>query len=1073
MPPAPPQIFEFGPFRLDRSEHRLWCDGKPVALTEKVFELLSLLVQSRGRMLTKLELMSQLWPDAVVEENNLTVQVSALRKALGEGASERRYIETLARRGYRFVAEVRTGPAPAVENARRLVEENGAAGQRQTPPFVGREQELELLERTLAHAAGGSGRLVFVTGGAGLGKTALCEQLVARARASDGVLIALGHCLEQCGPYEAYLPFLEAVQALLVGAGGELVRGVFERHAPHWCSQFPALLPVVAPRPEERGSSPARMLGELCDALVAASQLRPVVLVLEDLHWADPSSADLLHLLAQRVSRSRVLLIGTFRADQVELDGHPLKNIKRELLAHDQCDELALRLLEAPCIKQYIDARFAEHELPPELPNFIYRTTEGQPLFATRLLQLLLDRGDIQSLGGRYRLTRDLADLPPKVPDNVRGLIERKLESLGDAERRALAYASVNGNEFACLTLASLLGEDELALEERLSSLVRTHRMLEPCGEERLPDGRVTPRYRFAHVLYQNVLYESVGPARRMALHGQIAEALLEQHGDAAPRMAAQLAAHFTAARRAEPAIRFLMAAGDNAARMHANRESQKYYADARALVPELPPAERTAPDIILHYNLGWMHANVGDHERALSRFEVMLERARGAAFTGDTAEAQRARDVVFSYFEQPWRDAFGISEHARMPNQDRSFGPAAIQAEAYWCISLILSSAGRWEEFGVRAAEFLELAKASHNEPRRLEALTWMSMRELELGRMSEAAQLLDAVIPAARSIGHHRALFVALHLRGHLAYLRGEDEPSEALFAESLPLAIEVMGRIRSLFGMVRARVSSGRASQALDAFREALDLCRRIENELMPQLLHDEIGDLYLELGLPARAHGEHMRALEIARRHSLRAGQIHAHIGLARGYRASVGAERAGAELEHAEQLVRELRQAGETLSNRHLQDPGMAFDAACAEQRLFEGALDDAEHHARDLLSAAARLGSPRPAAQARNALARVELLRGQHGSAVAHVQSGLSALGGSRHPFARIELWMTLAAIRERAGSVTEAADARRAAAAIVDEVSASIVDPQLRAEWLASPRVAEVAGHTVTRSAR
>jgi DNA-binding winged helix-turn-helix (wHTH) protein len=1068
-----PQVYEFGPFRLDHSEHQLWCGGKPVALTEKVFELLALLVQSRGRTMTKAELMAKLWPDTVVEENNLTVQVSALRKALGEAASERRYIQTLARRGYRFVADVRTGYAPAVESSKGAPAEASVPSQHPRPAFVGRERELALLERSFAGAVEGCGRVMFISGGPGMGKTALCEQFTLRTRASgDAALIATGHCLEHYGACEAYLPFLEAVQALLSGADGELVRGVFERHAPHWCSQFPALLPVVAPRVEERGSSPARMLGELCDALTASSQLKPLVLVLEDLHWADPSSSDLLHLLAQRVGRSRVLVIGTFRAEQVELDGHALKNIKRELLAHDQCDELTLPLLEAPCIEQYLDARLEQHDLPSELAALIYRTSEGQPLFATRLVQLLLDRGDIQVQDGRFRLTRDVAELHPGVPDNVRGLIERKLESLLDAQRRALAYASVNGSEFTSATLASVLGEDEMLLEERLGELARAHRMLELCGEERLPDGRITLRYRFAHVLYQNVLYESLGARRRMALHGQIADALLEQYGDAVPRISAQLAAHFTAARRAEPAIRFLMAAGDNAARLHANRESQKYYADALVLVSELPRAERTAHDIILQYNLGWMHSHVGEHENALCRFEAMLERARDVAFTGGTAEAQRAREIVFGYFEEPWRDAFGMSEHARMPNQDRSFGPAAIQAEAYWCISMILSSVDRWQEFGVRTAECLELAAVSHNEPRRLEALTWMAMRELELGRLSAAAGLLDEALPAARRIGHSRALFFALHLRGHLDYLRSDDEASEALFVESLPLAIEAMGRIRSLLGMVRARASSGRISAALDAFNEALDLCRRIENELMPQLLHGEIGDMYLELGLPARALAEHTRALEIAQRQALRAGQIHAHIGLARGYRMSFDAERARTELAQAQQLLYELQRKGEPLSNRYFQDPRLALDAAWAAERLHEGSLDAAERHALDLLAAADRSGSARHAARAYHALASVELLRGQHHSAEARAQSGLAALGEQRHPFSRIALLTTVGAIRQRAGLLTGAAAARTAAGAIVDELSASILDPKLRADWLASPHIAELVGHAAVRSA-
>src|SRR5688572_12924375 len=184
MSGSPPGVFEFGPFRVDAVERTLLDGGAKVALTDKVFDLLLVLLENRGRALTKAELMRSLWPDTVVEENNLTVNISVLRKALGERASERRYIETLSRRGYRFVAEVRaaaeTEPPASIGNG---APQSGIISSRTLPtPFVGRQRELALLGERLGAARAGRGRLVFVTGEPGLGKTELCEQFLTRVR---------------------------------------------------------------------------------------------------------------------------------------------------------------------------------------------------------------------------------------------------------------------------------------------------------------------------------------------------------------------------------------------------------------------------------------------------------------------------------------------------------------------------------------------------------------------------------------------------------------------------------------------------------------------------------------------------------------------------------------------------------------------------------------------------------------------------------------------------------------------------------------------------------------------------
>ncbi|HTV17363.1 MAG TPA: AAA family ATPase, partial [Polyangiaceae bacterium] len=626
MPPTPEHVYEFGPFRVDGVERTLERDGSSIALTDKVFELLLLLVQNRGHVLSKAELMQALWPDTVVEENNLTVNMSTLRKALGESAGQRRYIETLARRGYRFIAEVRESAlAPPPPLARH------------TQTFVGRESELGRLSALLERAREGQGRVVFIDGEPGMGKTELAEQFLASANGQGRLLVAQGRCLEQFGTGEAYLPFLEASRTLLFGRERERVAPIFRQHAPTWFAQFGAavgagavsvpgatsgLVPTSNPndsveglRPATLNPSSARMLREMGDALEALSALEPVVLLLEDMHWADPSSSDLMRLLGQRAVSRRLLVLATLRRTEMQLASHPLENVRRELLAHDQCEEIELPLLDRAAIARYIDARFQPHALPAELAELVARKTEGHPLFATRLLQMLVERGDLTQAESGWRLPRPLDELELGVPSSVRGLIQKKLDSLDEEDRRTLQYASVLGVEFTLSALAHLLEVDEVSVDEWLDPLARAHHLLEPLGEERLPSGQLSLGYRFAHVLYQNVLYETLAGKRRMVLHQRAAEHLLAERGGDAWRAAAQLAVHFEAARDTLRAVQQLVIAGDNASRLLANRESKQYYAHALELLPELPAAERAAQDLIVHYNHGWCAFKQGDAE--------------------------------------------------------------------------------------------------------------------------------------------------------------------------------------------------------------------------------------------------------------------------------------------------------------------------------------------------------------------------------------------------------------------------------------------------------------------------
>jgi predicted ATPase len=344
------------------------------------------------------------------------------------------------------------------------------------------------------------------------------------------ILAGRGACVEQYGTGEAYLPFLETLSGLLSGPARERVVAVLRRQAPTWCLQFPAVFSGSSLdniQLEAIGANKDRMLRELGDALGELTLSMPVVLFLEDLHWADTSSVDLLRYLGQRLPRQRMLIVGTARPEDLQRSNHPLRNCQRELQAHGVCEELALAELGEEHVLRFLERHFAPHRFPPEFARLIYRKTEGHPLFLTGAMQFLTERGEIVKRDGTWILTKPVSEMDLEVPASIRNMIRKQLEVLGKEDRRALQYASVEGEEFTSTVLAALLESDELELEERLPEIEKVHRLIRTLGEEEFPNRSVVTRYRVAHALYQNILYEDLSNKRRALLHRRVGETLV------------------------------------------------------------------------------------------------------------------------------------------------------------------------------------------------------------------------------------------------------------------------------------------------------------------------------------------------------------------------------------------------------------------------------------------------------------------------------------------------------------------------------------------------------------------
>ena len=345
------------PVWLDLANERLWYGDQARVLRPKTFALLRYLVEHPGQLLTKATLLEALWPETTVSEVVLAVCIRELRQALGDDARTPRFIETVHRRGYRFI-----GHLPIVHPS---APHTAAA----TPPplLVGRAQELDALHRGLATALTGVRQILFVTGEAGLGKTTLVDAFLTAVAEQGPLWIGRGQCLDHYGAGEAYLPVLEALERLCRGPGGLEIVELLRQQAPTWLVQMPGLVrPAELEGLQRRvlGTTRERMLRELAEALDVLTAARPLVLVLEDLHWSDYATLDVLAVLARRREPARLLLLGTYRPPDALQRGHPLQTVQHELQLHGQCAELPLPLLTEAAVADYLAIRFPDATPP-------------------------------------------------------------------------------------------------------------------------------------------------------------------------------------------------------------------------------------------------------------------------------------------------------------------------------------------------------------------------------------------------------------------------------------------------------------------------------------------------------------------------------------------------------------------------------------------------------------------------------------------------------------------------------------------------------------------------------------
>ena len=454
----------------------------------------------------------------------------------------------------------------------------GTARKADVHSIVGRASEQTLLGAAFAEAASGHSLVMCVTGEPGIGKSTLVESFVVeQERTGPAAHIARGRCSERLAGNEAYLPILDALESLLRrgNAEGTSLSRILKGVAPLWHAQLSSgsTEALTLSGPAAAGSQ-ERLKRELVAFLEEATRTVPLLLFIDDIHWADVSTVDLLGYVASRFASMRILIIVTYRPDELLRERHPFRRLKQDLQTRGCCRELALDFLTAGDVESYLEAEFPSHRFPSSFTKLLHEKTEGNPLFMVDMVRYLRDQAILSRDNGTWTVNQAMPDLARTLPESVRSMIQRKIDLLEEAERRLLAMASVQGYEFDAAVVAQVLAMEPADVEEQLERLERIDAFVQSAGEREYPGHTVTTRYRFVHVLYQNMLYATLTSARKVALARKVVHSLETLHGSQITDIAVEVAVLCQVGREFARAADYFLMASQYAARIFAYQEA-------------------------------------------------------------------------------------------------------------------------------------------------------------------------------------------------------------------------------------------------------------------------------------------------------------------------------------------------------------------------------------------------------------------------------------------------------------------------------------------------------------------
>jgi DNA-binding winged helix-turn-helix (wHTH) protein/tetratricopeptide (TPR) repeat protein len=835
-------IYRFERFELDEAAGELRRDDAAVSIQPKPLALLTLLIRERHRIVSFDELLERLWPGEAVTPSSLSRAASLARSAIGDSGRSG-LIRSYTRRGYRFHGPVvefdGEGPDDAIA-APAAASLEPAAG---ALPFVGRDDALLRLRAAWNRAAGGRGGVAILSGPAGIGKTRLAE-VFGREVERRGGLALRGRALEDEGEpaFWVWAQVLRRLQEL--DPESLRVRGLAET------GELAALMPEIgAPETSAAGALPAEQrrfifFDAVARALARAARRRPVLVIFEDVHWADSASLRLLEHLAFELAATPLLLVATVREDRAGRDAPGMRTLS-VLRRQERCETVSLGSLGAEDVNQLVER--AAGRAMPDLARRLRARTEGVPLFLREALRRLGERGGFD----------DPRRLDANVPLADVNWVGDALGALSAPCAALVAAASVVGREFP---LPLVAGIADVAREEALDLLDEA---VEAGVVEADPEARV--RYRFVHDLFRESAYAGLASGARAHLHHRAAEWLERQHAEELERVVAELAHHHHRALAVgDPERAYVCAAraAERAFRLCAYENAALHWRQALAalnVAESVDPVRRL--DVLV--GLGEAYGLSGDRTLRRQHFGQALELARDLGSTEafataaiglcDLAEWGVRDDVARSALEEarerlespaPELEARILTrlgylaslfdrERAerdlrRAVDIARKHGEPETLEDALYALHFVLGGPDGLRERAELLEELRAAAAAARHPVTAVIAVLDVACDRLELGELASAVRLRDEADRMAGDPPHPRTVWHRNVYDTGIALMEGRLDEVEGRVEEALALGRRLQhpyARGCATGHLARLHVERGAHASALALLEPAL--------------------------------------------------------------------------------------------------------------------------------------------------------------------------------------------------------------------------------------------------------
>jgi DNA-binding SARP family transcriptional activator/predicted ATPase len=817
--------------------------------------------------------------------------------------------------------------------------------------FVGRERELVRLQEHLEQALIGEGRTIFVTGGPGRGKTALLSEFARQAmEAQPDLLVAKGSCSALAGIGDVYLPFRE-IMAMLTGDlearwyAGSITRDHAQRlwgalprtaqalleHGPNVVGTLvrgPAFLSRATAAVGSRDGAWLRRLGDLVrrrggraegmeqaflfeqltNSLRCLAEHHPLLLVLDDLHWADRTSSGLLFHLGSRLRGSRILLASAYRPEEVasldRSEDHPLHMALAELKRRYGDVWVDLAAIGEEEARAFVNALIDSEPnwLGGEFRDAMFRRTGGHPLFVVELLRAMQTRGDLVKDGeGQWIEGPELRwDL---LPERVEGVIEARIGRLSPELRDILAAASVEGDEFTAQVVARVQHLDERAVLRSLTGdLDQRYRLVRASRETRAGQHHLT-HYRFSHVLFGDYLYGALGPGERSLLHREVGTALEDLHEGQLEEISARLALHFAA--DPDKGRRYARMAGEWSAAQYANEEAIRYLTRALELTPDDDLEERYA--LLLARER--LYDRQGDRQQQREdlagleelaktllephrKVEVALRRSQYAWVSGELSPAVALAEAAIELLEGNPDPKLEARARRRLALAFLRQGQSMVGEEQLeLALELARQAGDRWLEAEVlrhlgnqyagtnRLAEARDCLEASRSifqevgdrfdEVRIRYSLNILSFMGLEYGHALRHAQ---ASLRLSREVGWRSMESNALNASGCVQEACGEYETARDSFARCLEITRDTGERGLegvALTNLASVDLASRQYRRALMYAGQALATSRETGQHFFETIVLGILGRAHHALGELSEARSVYQETLDLLR------------------------------------------------------------------------------------------------------------------------------------------------------------------------------------------------------------